>query len=500
MGVRRRFARRQPPILEVIGRWADGPPPALPDDGPDDGRTIRWSAGALDGVMSRSGESPRELARGAELAALIENAATGDTDARDELYEAARADGIVFALDEALDGLALRHTDDDDVAELGRALMREAQHREPLKLAVALVGRTGDERDVPTLESLARHDEFSLVAGIALSHLLGDSVTAWWRVGCLATGWGKIEAVGRLAQEPELPQEVRAWLLRHGCDNAVMPEYLAHPCATAGRLEEALGGLVDDELLDGACTIVRALVNGGPAEDIDDYEPGPRVAAAVVELVGDRAPNLVRLDAVVDIRRWAEDYEQHVALAERCGRVLTRADVRAFVADRLAESDEALSVWTIAEATGLDPWEAGWSHLQQADQSAGLYYELARTTNAERWERLTTFAEQRLPLVALASGPRDQLFPPPQQREAARALAVLVQGVRTDRWSVPLVAAALLSPVISTRNAALHALNRATPEEWGEPVRSALRRLAHEEPVDEVRARVREQLVRLGAS
>ena len=64
------------------------------------------------------------------------------------------------------------------VAELGRAMMREALHREPLKLAVALVGRMGDHRDVPELESLARHDEFSLVAGIALSHLLGDSVTA----------------------------------------------------------------------------------------------------------------------------------------------------------------------------------------------------------------------------------------------------------------------------------------------------------------------------------
>ena len=447
--------------------------------------------------MSRHGESIREPARGAELTALIEDAATGDVEAREALYEAARADGIVFALDDALDGLALTHVDDDDVAELGRAMMREALHREPLKLAVALVGRMGDDRDVPELESLARHDEFSLVAGIALTHLLGDSVTAWWRVGCLATGWGKIEAVGRLAQEPELPEEVRAWLLRHGCDNAVMPEYLAYQCATAGRIDLALDGLVDDELLDGACTIVRALVNGGPAEDINDFEPGPRVAAAVVELVGDRPPNLVRLDAVVDIRHWAEDYEQHVAIAERCGRVLARDDVRAFVDERLAAADGALRVWALAEAMGLDPWEAGWAHLQHAREDAGLYYELARTTNAERWERLAAFAERHLPLVALASGPRNQLFPPPQQRDAARALAVLVQAIRPGRWSAPLVATALLSPVISTRNAALHALNRATPEEWGDPIRGALGRLADEEPVDDVRARAHEQLARL---
>jgi hypothetical protein len=218
----------------------------------------------------------------------------------------------------------------------------------------------------------------------------------------------------------------------------------------------------------------------------------------VVELVGDRAPNLVRLDAVVDIRRWAEDYEQHVAIAERCGRVLTRPDVRAFVSERLAEPDDALSVWAIAEATGLDPWEAGWGHLQHRPDDAGLYYELARTTSAERWQRLTAFAERRLPLPVLAAGPRDQLFPAQQHRDAARALAVLVQGIRPGRWSAPLVAAALLSPVISTRNAALHACNRAEPAGWGEPVQNALRRLAYEEPVDEVRSRVSEQLARLG--
>ena len=321
--MRRRFERRRPPILEVIAGWTDGPPPALPDEGPQDGRTIRWGAGALDGVLARHVDSAPEPARGAELAMLIEHAATGDEEARIALYEAARADGIVFALDEALD--ALDGVPRESVAELGRSLLHGSQHREPLKLAVALVGRAGDRDDVPLLETLARHDEFSRVAGVALANLLEDPVAAWWRVGCLATGWGKVEAVGRLAEQPSLPADVRAWLLRHGCDNAVTPEYLAYACATAGGLETALDGLVDDELLDGACTILRALVRGGPAEDISDYEPGPRVVATVVELVAERPSSLPRLSAVVEMRRWAEDYEEHVAIAERCGRVLMRA-------------------------------------------------------------------------------------------------------------------------------------------------------------------------------
>jgi hypothetical protein len=466
----------------------------LPDEGPHDGRTIRWGAGALDGVLTRHSEAVREPARAAELATLIEDAATGDEAARTALYEAARADGIVFALDEALD--ALVSVPRAAVADLGRELMRASEHREPLKLAVALVGRAGDRDDVPLLETLARHDEFSRVAGTALANLLDDPVTAWWRVGCLASGWGKVEAVGRLAEQPSLPADVRAWLLRHGCDNAVTPEYLAHACATAGRLEEALAGLVDDELLDGACTITRALVNGGPVEDIDDYEPGARVAATVVELVSERPSSVIRLAAVVDIRRWAEDYEQHVALAERCGRVLGRPDVRAFVAERLERPEEALEVWEIAEAVGVDPWEAGWEHLQRAPGDAGLYHLLARTQNPQRWSRLAEFAERELPLDVLSSGPRDQLFPAPQHREPVHALLFLLQDMRPDRWSATLVATGLLNPVIPTRNAALHALGRTPPPQWGEPVRRALRQLAHEEPLDEVRQRALEQLDR----
>jgi hypothetical protein len=237
--VRRRFERRRPPILEVIAGWDDGPPPALPDEGPDDGRTIRWGAGALDGVVARDGA--REPARGAVLAALIQHAATGDADAARALYEAARGEGIVFALDAALDALEAARVRRELVADLGRRMLREASHREPLKLAVALVGRAGDRDDVPLLETLARHDEFSVVAGAALASLLDDPVQAWWRVACLATGWGKVEAVARLAAIPDLPGDVRAWMLRHGCDNDVMPEYLAYACAVAGRGRRARG-------------------------------------------------------------------------------------------------------------------------------------------------------------------------------------------------------------------------------------------------------------------
>ena len=493
-----RFRRRRPPIVELLSTWSGGPPPELPDEPPDDGRTIRWSAGALDGVVARHGDSTVETERGAALAELIEHAATGAEDARGALYEAARAEGIVFALDEALDALARSGVPAEPVAELARGMAGEAQHREPLKLAISLIGRAGDERDVALLETVARHDEFSLVAGVALASVLDDPVQAWWRVGCLAGGWGRVEAVGRLAElADDLPDDTRGWLLRDACRTAELPDHVAYACATAGRLETALDGLVDDELLDGACVILSGLMAGYAGEDMEDYEPGPRVAATVLDLLADRPPNLVRMWAVVDLRNWAEDYEQHVAIAERCGRLLGRDEARRFVAARLERPNEALRVWGIAESMGLDPWEAGWRHLDDARIDSHLYAQLARTPMPDRWARLVARAERVLPLDALASGPEDRLLPAGPDGEAAHALAQLVQGMRPGRWSARLVATALLSPVIFIRNGALRALEQTETSEWGAPVQFALRRLVASEPTEDVRARARAQLSRL---
>jgi hypothetical protein len=494
-----RFRRHRPPIVELLSAWSDGPPPELPDEPPDDGRTIRWSAGALDGVVARHGDATVETERGASLAELIEHAAGGEPSARDALYEAARAEGIVFALDEALDALARAGVPAEPVAELARRMAGEALHREPLKLAISLLGRAGDERDVELLETVARHDEFSLVGGVALASVLDDPIQAWWRVGCLASGWGRVEAVGRLADmEDELPAEVRAWLLRDASSSAELPEHVAHMCARAGRLESALDGLVDDELLDGACVILSALVAGGATLDLEDYEPGPRVAAAVLDLLADRPPSVVRMWAVVDLRNWAEDYEQHVAIAERCGRLLARPEARRFVARRLERPAEVLRVWGIAESMGFDPWEAGWRHLESTPVDAELYFQLARTPSRDRWARLIAHAEGALPLDALAAGPQDRLLPTGADREAAHSLAQLVQEMRPGRWSAPLVATGLLSPVIFIRNGALRALEHTAPADWGEPVETALRRLVEVEPTGDVRARAGEQLSRLG--
>lgn len=206
-------------------------------------------------------------------------------------------------------------------ADLGRATVQAAADRATLELGIALLARTGDERDVEVLETLARHAALGPAAGEALAAILDDETQAWWRVACVATGTGKLDAVHRLSALRKLPADARAWLLRHGLEG-IEPESAALACAYGGRLEDALDDLVDDALLDGACRILSGLVRSG---DMTAYEPGPRVAHVALDLLADRALTLTRAMAVEDLRGWAEDFEEHVVIAERCNRLLGRA-------------------------------------------------------------------------------------------------------------------------------------------------------------------------------
>ena len=155
-----------------------------------------------------------------------------------------------------------------------------ASHRSaspgPAKLGIALLGICGGPEDLDLIRAFARHDEFTLYCSVAIRNLVADPVDALWEVARAADGWGKIEAVERLVPLVGDRPDVKRWLLVEGCPNAVMNEYLGYACATAGELATALAGDVDDELLDGACTIVSALCVGGPAEDMDDDVDGPK--------------------------------------------------------------------------------------------------------------------------------------------------------------------------------------------------------------------------------
>jgi hypothetical protein len=379
-----------------------------------------------------------------------------------------------------------------------------------VKFGIALLGVSGESGDAELVKELAGHDEFTLYCAVALQHLVPEPTDALWEVARRAEGWGKIEAVERLVPLVDDRPDVKRWLLTDGCENAVMNEYLAYTCATAGGLADALDGEVDDALLDGACTIVSALCAGGPAEGLEDYAEGPGVVERLLDLLRDRCHTLERLQTVADILHWLEDEESDVPhewndqlkaeLDERCQNILRQPQwpgrlQEAF--DHGGHRGEWIA-WRVGPLVGLDLWEAGFAKLKREPLDDGLVFKLMHGADRARQKRVVEWAEQRLPVDKIATGPAEHLFPA-EHREIDGSLSFIIQEMRDgELFSERLVASALLAAVVSTRNQALNAIEAQPRERWGTSVDAALDRLAREDPIDDVRARAAGLLAQAG--
>jgi hypothetical protein len=544
--------RHDESILDVVRRW-DGSGEAevvLPDEPPPDPSKIRWSAGSLEGTMTRHALGLDEEHIHGGIRARVWRLVGGRRDVAGEivsrlkrlvghpadeerlaLYRILRNEDVLSNIDAVIERLARDRELLVAIAPHARWLVTEARHRGPLKFGIALLGVSGEPGDAELVKELARHDEFTLYCSVALQHLLADPADALWEVAQRADGWGKIEAVERLAPLVADRPDIKRWLLTDGCQNSVMNEYLGYTCATAGGLADALAGAVDDALLDGACTIVSALCIGGPAEDLDDYTDGPAAVGRLVDLLQDRCQTLQRLDTVIDILQWVEDeapedlppevdpheYARERAerrarqgehgwsgqlkadLAERCQDVLRQPQWPERLQEAFEHGDrqDEWVAWRVGPRVGLDLWDAGFAKLKREALDDGLVFRLMQGSDMTHQERIVEWAEQHLPVEKIATGPTEHLFPA-EHREIDGALTFIVQEMRAgELYSEPLVAAALLAPVIGTRNQALNAIEAQPREAWGSSVEAALHCLTREDPNEDVRARA---VVLLGKS
>lgn len=511
-----------PPILDLIRAWDGDQPLELPDEEPPSDSKVRFAPGALDGILTHhyGGAGEQEEARFVDtvlnaLGTLI----CSDTDeARAALYRISLEDSVASHADAILEELT-RQEDfgPEEVRPHARWLIRTAAHRGPLKLGIVLLGVTGSEEDVPDLVILARHDEFALYAAVAVGNLLDDPTEALWEMARRVHGWGKIHVVERLFDRVEDRPDIRAWLLRHGCANEVMPEYLAYGCAVSGRLIEALTTAEpDDELLDEASLILTSLLHGGPAAGIESYEEGVLAIRILLGHLESRCETLERLDTFrtvllwltfeptvedepseregywVRLERlgWTEDVRD--VLATTCRNILSRPEWHERIRSAYASDDPRRSgyAWALSRAVGLDLWEIGFEQLTADPLNFTLYLRLRQTDDTSRLRRLVAFGESHLPLGTIAVGPSDSHGLGPGY-EVHNCLDTLLGAMQfEDVFSAALVAAALRSPVVRNRNLAITALERQPVEVWRLPLADDLQRAAREEPNEKGRERL----------
>jgi hypothetical protein len=294
----------------------------------------RWAAGALDGVLGHHLHQSTDGERVAELAAaLVVLLRRADASSLSELYRLVTREPLLGIVDRLTDHL--RDATDvqaSRVHALGTVLAREAPHREAVKLGLALIGSI-DADDTELILALGAHEEFTLFAAVALvNQNRAQSERSLLRLAQRVDGWGRIQVVERLIDSRD--PEVRGWLLREGFRNSVMDEYLAYTCAMGGELHVALGGAAADEaLLRGASGILRALANGGPAQDLADYPHAEVAVTSFLEHLEREGLDLERLSALDAL---AQRPELTSALQERISRQLEQAHTRSLIESGLA--------------------------------------------------------------------------------------------------------------------------------------------------------------------
>lgn len=484
---------------------------ALDGSLPDDeafwaGSEIRWVAGGLDGALGHHAAASGELSDGArELVDLLaKQSRKPSRRKRAVIYNRLMKSDIIGQIDAVL-GAVRKHPgmQPGPLFEEALWLAEHGAHRNVVKFGIALLGLYHNESVKELLMTLGRHDEFTLYAVVAIRNGMEDSNDVLFELAQQVHGWGKIHVVERL--EPSR-QDIKDWLLRHGCQNSIMNEYLACICARGGQLHVALSApRVDDALFEGATDIVQALLSGGPAEDIDDYEHAPQVISDYLRLAREMVSAVKHLSVVMDIRDFLSRDEDTWAEREATGwtealRLSQLEACRGIVSSALWESrvieaassdgpDHGYGV-SCARRLGIDIWERLFAQLEANPMQDSLYLELMSTDDPDRLRRLIRFAEEKLPLAQIAVGPAKELGLGPDYA-AHRCLSSLLQSLdRHEGLGTGLIAAGLSSPVVHNRNMALKALEAWDIRFWGDALPERVRQLADEEPDDSVKERI----------
>jgi hypothetical protein len=506
-------------MLEFVRSHIAAGKPGMTKDGytlPDEGRIaqgskIRWAAGAMDGVTTHhmgTGKNEETVRKTVELVFAYFRQPTAMNKAA--VYQHVIAEHVVSIIDPVIEALVNEQgISHERLHELARSFVTEAPDREPVKFGIALLGLFRQPDDQELFQTLGRHDEFTLFCAVALANSSDDPDKALWTLARNVTGWGRIHVVERLSHTTN--PAIKRWLLREGYRNSVMYEYLAATCARAGGLLAALSeDYVDPELLTAAGEIIQALIAGGPAEGIDDYEDARPVIESYLGHMASSAETIedfLRVNSIKgyleeDDSRWVGRYdagwtaEGRDRLRSSCNSILARPEWADRVRAKLGSQDEVVFAHAdqAAKALGIDTWDIHWRRLQEKPADPGRWNHVMALCDEGRIGKVIEFAEANLDLGTIATGPADELGLGRGFEQHSCLDYVLQELRRFPGRGARLIEAGLKSPVVRNRNMAVAALAAWPRGEWSVGLEKSLEQAARREPHEGVRERMHKAL------
>jgi hypothetical protein len=471
---------------------------------------MRWASGARDGAVGHhfgAGSGKRTANKVADLVVRISRGHAHAEQA--ELYDVLVEDGLLDYVDPALEGIAAADVGHEPyLHQFARYLATKSPDRGPVKFAIALLGLIADDTDRDVITLLGRHEEFTLYSAVALTTMSKDPEGELWDLAKNVHGWGRIALVERLTKTKN--PAIKQWLLVEGYKNNIMYGYSAYDCATAGDLRSAMTGEhVDDALVSAAGDMIEALATGGPGvgmKGMNDYKDAAAVVRAYLKHVEPKVKDLQHyliarsIQDYLNDRNWdpqerrANGWDETIRLDALtvCGRILGRPEWRERATEGLKSNDESVfhKADKVAQYLGIDTWETRWRRLREKPLEGTRWLGVMHDAGPKRIHKVVSYAMEVLPLDKVATGPAKELGLG-KEYQIHRCLDFIYQLGKYPGVGWPLIAAALKSPVISNRNAALDALSRWGKDRWPPEVAEALRAAESAEPDEEVKETIR---------
>lgn len=256
------------------------------------------------------------------------------------------------------------HLKSERLRQIAREILLTTGHRGALKYALALLGWLGGPEEIQLIETVGRHPEFTLYAGVALANRLDDPFPAWLRLAQGAAEWARVDLVERLCHHPSLSfhPEAREWLLTEACTDYLVaieaPGLIATSADLLGRLREP--ALSPSAFL-GTVRLLAALLGEGPSgQNMLDIEGAPEAIRLFLDHASAQRPDLELGSLLLTMRTFlgepALGWPDQGNLMAQVNDLLGNMDLPG-MALALRESTETHEGWlarSIARTLGLD--------------------------------------------------------------------------------------------------------------------------------------------------
>lgn len=466
---------------------------------------ISWVAGGMDGAFGHHGRTGNAKKNAKKVANLVKAIAKdGSIRKKVELYNLLTKDSLLDFLDPSLEKIAaLNIPIDPFLHDFSKWLAFESPDRGPVKFGIALLGLIRAPQDTDKIKMLGRHEEFTLYSVVAILNTYENSEQHLFYLAKYVDGWGKIHIVERLADTED--KVIKDWLLLDGYKNSVMYEYLAYTAAVSGDLKKALEvEQINDKVIESAGEIIEALLNGGPAEDINDYTEAADVldlyVSHLAENVKLRVTHFNTLKSIEDYLEdedydwneltengWTPDKRQSVLAKSK--NITNRGLWSPLVSSNLSTTNDQ-EFWEIKRAAsylGINLWPTIWQRINAEPENAMLWFDVMQQVQEKDISVVIKLVESVLPMNAIATGSANEMGLGEEYKYHQILDTVLQDLGKFPGYGEKLIITGLQSPVVRNRVMAVKSIQEWESKVVTEGIRNTLKKVVKQESDTELK-------------